>query len=87
MSSKTTGYGIFKSTGGNRCIQCGIRMRKGLPYMSPVRGKRIIREIKGKSICVSCIKELAEKVAVNLTAINDKELDLYEKRRFLSHLD
>lgn len=85
MAIKITGYGIFKSTGGNKCIQCGVRMRKGLPYMSPVTGKKSIRELKGKSICVSCISELSAKVTVGVSS--DKELDLYEKKRFLQHLE
>jgi len=87
MSAKITGYGIFKSTGGNKCIQCGVRMRKGLPYMSPVTGKRIIRELKGKSLCVSCINDMSEKVTVQLSELDEKELDLYNKKRFLHHLD
>ena len=87
MAVKITGYGIFTSTGGNKCIQCGVRMRKGLPYLSPVTGKRTIRELKGKSICVSCIGELSDNVTSAISKLDDSELDLYEKKRFLEHLD
>ena len=82
---KITGYGIFISTGGNKCVQCQTRMRKGLPYMSPVTGKKNPRELKGKSICVSCISELTTNVEEKLG--DKKGLDLFEKRRFLEHLD
>ena len=84
---KITGYGIFQSTGGNKCIQCGVRMRKGLPYLSPVTGKKTIRELKGKSICVACIDELSQKVTVSVESLDAKELELYQSKRFLHHLD
>ena len=85
MATKVTGYRISTSTGGNTCVQCGTRMRKGLPYLTPVRGKRVVREIAGKSICVSCIQELMVKTDTELEG-KDKSLDLYQKKRFIDHL-
>ena len=86
MAIKITGYGIFTSTGGNKCIQCQTRMRKDMPYMSPVTGKRVIRELKGKSLCVSCMLELAGNITTKIRN-DERGVDLYEKRRFIEHLD
>ena len=87
MASKITGYGVFRSSGGNKCIHCNTRMRKGLPYLSPVRGKRVIRELKGKSICVSCIKVIVDSVDAKLLECGKNSLEKFEQRRFLEHLD
>ena len=87
MATKITGYGVFKSSGGNKCIHCNTRMRKGLPYLSPITGKRVIRELKGKSICVSCIKMVVENVDTKLQDCGIKSLEKFEQRRFLEHLD
>jgi hypothetical protein len=81
MATKITGYKVSLSTGGNTCVQCGTRMRKGLPYLAPVRGKRVIHELVGKSICVSCIKELMERTDQELEG-KEQSLDYYEKKRF-----
>jgi hypothetical protein len=82
---KISGYKIYKSSGGNKCIQCGTRMHKGLPYLSPVTGKKEPREMKGKSICISCIRELTEVVDRKSDDATDK-IERYEQRRFLEHL-
>jgi len=82
---KITGYRIFRSTGGNKCVQCKTRMRKGLPYLSPVTGKNVVRELKGKSICISCIQELTDNIDEKMNGEEDS-LKKYEQRRFLEHL-
>lgn len=87
MAIKITGYRIYKSSGGNTCIQCGTRMRKGLPYMSPVTGKKNPRELRGKSICVACIGSLTGEVDRRVNECGEKEIDRYQKRRFLEHFD
>ncbi|MCP3686743.1 MAG: hypothetical protein GY861_29240 [bacterium] len=84
MADKLTGYKVFVSSGGNTCLGCGTRMRKGLPYIAPISGKRVIREKTGKSICITCISELTEKMDVIAEA---SELEIYERRRFLEHMD
>lgn len=84
MASKITSYKTFISSGGNTCRVCGTRMRKGLTYVAPVSGKRVVTEKRGNSICVTCINELAGKVNTDIDA---KELEIYERRRFLEHLD
>lgn len=86
MAIKITGYGVYLSSGGNKCVQCGTRMRKGLPYLAPIRGKRVIHEVQGRSICISCIEHLTEDVNKSLQG---KELDIerYERRRFMEHMD
>ena len=86
MATKITGYQVSLSSGGNKCLQCGTRMRKGLPYLTPVRGKRVLHELVGKSICVSCIKVLVEEVEGKLEG-KEKSLDYYEKKRFVDFLD
>ena len=83
---KITGYKTFISTGGNKCIQCNTRMAKGLPYIAPVSGKRVVKELTGKSICISCIEELSKRVDSNLDKSNEKQLERYETRRFLENL-
>lgn len=55
--------------------------------MSPITGKRKIRELKGKSICVACITELTTNVERKINECGEKEVSQYEKRRFLEHLD
>jgi len=84
---KIKGYGVFISSGGNTCVQCGVRMRKGLPYMSPVKGVKTVKELKGKSICITCIEELTDKVAKELKKVGESELDKYNTRRFMEHFD
>lgn len=86
MAIKITGYEVRVSTGGNTCVQCNTRMRKGLPYLTPIQGKRVVKEVKGRSICISCIDALTEKVTENLTG-KEKDVLKYEQRRFLTHFD
>jgi len=86
MAIKVTGYKVFVSTGGNNCIQCDTRMRKGIPYVSPVRNKKNPVETKGKSICMSCLRDIYTKSMNLLGEEGLKELDLYDKRRFLDKL-
>ena len=87
MAPKITGYRMFKSSGGNSCVQCKTRMRKGLPYLSPIKGKHVIHELKGKSICIACLLELYNNAQGILSGCEDKELDKFQARRFLEHLD
>lgn len=87
MSTKITGYGIFKSSGGNTCIQCKIRMRKGLPYMSPVKGKKNPRELKGKSICATCMSEIINNMEAKIKECGTGEIEKYERRRFMEHFN
>lgn len=84
MAIKITGYRIFKSSGGNKCIQCNTRMRKELTYLSPIKGKRIVHQLTSKSICLPCLEELVD----NAKRMTDPlTIEKYEKRRFLEHLD
>jgi hypothetical protein len=87
MATKITGYRIFTSTGGNTCVQCKVRMRKGLPYLSPITGKRVIRELKGKSVCIACVQELADSATTMLSQCDERDVDKYQAKRFLEHLD
>lgn len=86
MAKKITGYKIYKSSGGNTCIQCDTRMSKGLPYMSPVTGKRKIKKLTGKSICITCIKDIYN-IAIDKVSDKKKAVERYQTRRFLEHLD
>lgn len=87
MASKITNYKVFISSGGNTCVSCGTRMRKGLPYVAPVSGKRVIREKRGKALCVTCVKSLDDMLDSKLSELEPKELETYERRRFLEHMD
>ena len=78
---------MFISTGGNTCVQCKVRMRKGLPYVSPVKGKFKVHQLKGKSLCIACLLELYNNAQGLLKECDDKELDLFQSKRFLEHLD
>lgn len=86
MATKVTGYRIFTSTGGNVCIQCKVRMRKGLPYIAPITGKRKERQLTGKSLCMTCVNELHDSMT-KTTQVLQAEIERYERRRFLTHLD
>lgn len=87
MANKLTGYNVFKSSGGNTCVCCGTRMRKELPYLAPISGKRVIREMRGKAICVSCVRDMNNLIDSKLSELDPKELETYERRRFLEHMD
>lgn len=86
MSVKITGYKIFISTGGNTCIQCKMRMRKGLPYISPITGKKKQRKLIGKSLCMTCVEELQKSIGEMAQSLQT-DVEKYERRRFLTHLD
>jgi hypothetical protein len=86
MSAPITGYRILKSTGGNKCIECKIVMRKGLPYMTAVSGVHIKKEKKGKAICISCVTTLMNTMNERIEQCDPDEIDKYEKKRFLEHI-
>ena len=87
MAVKVIGYQIYLSSGGNTCVQCRTRMRKGLPYLSPVKGRKKREEIRGKSLCLECIREMMENVEDKLQSVPKAERERYATRRFLEHLD
>jgi hypothetical protein len=86
MSTKLTGYRILKSSGGNKCLQCGTRMRKGLPFMVPIKGKRVIHSTVGKSLCCVCLEELHNKAQEMIKESGIENLERYNNRRFLEKL-
>jgi hypothetical protein len=83
-----TGYKCFTSNGGNKCLHCGTKMRKGLPFMSPVSGKTAPHQLKsGKAICVFCIQKMMDDFTDMLDKCDPKDLDIYATKRFVAHLD
>lgn len=87
MAVKITGYKVFTSSGGNKCVQCNTRMEKDLPYVAPITGKNRIRELTGKSICIACLENINKSVDKELESCNNEQQDKYEKRRFLTHFE
>jgi hypothetical protein len=81
-----TGYGIFKSSGGKTCIKCGTIISKGLPHLSPVKGKDVIKEMSGKAMCHACLRDILNSMDSFLKECDDKIIDRYEKKRFVNKL-
>ena len=86
MAATITGYRIFTSKGGNKCLHCKTKMVKGLPYLSPVSGKEVIHERKGKAICMACLELLYTKFQEKLEDCPDKDIDKFNTKRFVKHL-
>lgn len=87
MKVKTTGYRLAISSGGAKCIQCNTRISKGLPYLVPVAGVRVVRELKGKCLCVGCLDDMHQRAEKVVAGASLKVYDNFQRKRFLTNLD
>ena len=87
MKVKTTGYRIAVSGGNVKCIQCKTRLSAGLPYLVPVSGVRVVRELKAKSLCVACLQDMTKKAEIIVEGSTSTVYDNYQRKRFLANFD
>jgi hypothetical protein len=89
--AKVTGYEIIMGKGPKKCIKCGTKMMKGLPYMSAVTGGDTKWEhdttspMQGKSLCILCL-ELLVKDAKDMMKGKKGKKEQYENKRFADNL-
>jgi len=88
--AKVTGYEIVMGKGPKKCIKCGTKMMKGLPYMSATTGEKTeryndIKPMQGKSLCILCL-ELLVKDAKDMMEGKDEKKEFYENIRFADKL-
>lgn len=55
--------------------------------MSPVKGKKNPRELKGKSICATCMSEIINNMEAKIKECGTGEIEKYERRRFMEHFN